>query len=236
MPQDDLIFNHEIQADLFWIGSYPVLHIIDRGTRYSVAKFIDNFSAEHVWNLIVEHWVCIFSGFPDILSHDQGTQFTLEFFQSMCAEFAIDAKQTPEESHNSPSICERYHPLIRRIFRNIRVDFPDTESSLTLSLAVDAANTTAGLDGLTTSLLLFRVSPKLPITDLELSPQLQKDSFAAMEAARMEMLTITAQCRLKAAVEKRFSAERLFTGSEGNQVLAYREDSKSWERALTPLV
>ncbi len=42
LPMDDIVFNHEIEVDVMWIDGDPVLHIIDRGTRYSVAKFMAN--------------------------------------------------------------------------------------------------------------------------------------------------------------------------------------------------
>ena len=155
MPDNDIVFNHEIQVDLFWLDSKPAVHVIDRGTRYSIAKFIENHSAEHLWNIIVEHWVCLFSRFPDIIAHDQGSQFTSDFFTNMCAELAIETNPIPTESPNSLSICERYHPLIRRISRKIRVDFPTMELPLALSIACHAVTTTAGPDGLTPSLLIF---------------------------------------------------------------------------------
>lgn len=39
MPQDEIVFNHEIDVDLFLIEGKATLHIIDRGTRYSIALF-----------------------------------------------------------------------------------------------------------------------------------------------------------------------------------------------------
>ena len=223
-----LVFNHEIQVDLFWIESKPVLHIIDRGIRYSIAKFIENHSAEHLWNSIVENWVCIFGGFPNILAHDQGSQLTSDFFFKTCAEFGISMKATPTESHNSLSIFERYHPLIRRVYRKVRMEYPAVDCHLVLTIAVHAVNTTAGPDGITPSLLLFGTSPKLPIATLSLLKPNQRDRFRAIESAKKEMLSITAERRLKAAFSLR-SPSTTFSGKEGDQVLVYREASKSWE-------
>lgn len=53
MPVDDIVFNHEIEVDLFWIEGQAALHIIDRGTRYSVAKFLESQTAEYLWNIII---------------------------------------------------------------------------------------------------------------------------------------------------------------------------------------
>ena len=48
MPTDELLFNHEIEVDIFWIEGNAVLHIIDRGTRYYVARFVTSQSAENI--------------------------------------------------------------------------------------------------------------------------------------------------------------------------------------------
>ena len=54
IPTDELVFNQEIEVDLFWIEKDAVLHIIDRGTRYSVARFATSQSAESIWNMIID--------------------------------------------------------------------------------------------------------------------------------------------------------------------------------------
>ena len=40
MPTDEPVFNHEIEVDLFWVEGDAVLHFIDRGTRYSITRFV----------------------------------------------------------------------------------------------------------------------------------------------------------------------------------------------------
>ena len=134
MSIDELVFNHEIEVDLFWIEKDAVMHIIDRVTRYSVARFETSQSAENIWNMIIDSWVTIFTGFPNIISHDRGRQFSLEFFKGACAEFGIIAKEVPTESHNSIGLCERYHPNIRRVFRMIKDEYPGMDRNLILSL------------------------------------------------------------------------------------------------------
>ena len=55
-----------------WLDSDAVLHIIKGQTRYSVAKFITAETAESTWELIMEYWIFVFTGYPLIISHDQG--------------------------------------------------------------------------------------------------------------------------------------------------------------------
>lgn len=54
MPADDFLFNHEVEMDLFWVEGSAALHIIDRGTRYSVVKFLHSQSAEAIWNILID--------------------------------------------------------------------------------------------------------------------------------------------------------------------------------------
>lgn len=53
MPAEAIQLNHEIDVDLYWIHNRPVLHIINRGTRYSVTKFLHNESAENFETLLL---------------------------------------------------------------------------------------------------------------------------------------------------------------------------------------
>ena len=114
------MFNYEIEVDLTWIDGDPVLHIIDPGPRYSVAKFMMSESSEYEWDLIMEFWVAVFTEYPYITSHDQGTQFTAENFQVMCSQLGIVSKAIPAQSYNSLSLCKRYHSLIKRVYKNFK--------------------------------------------------------------------------------------------------------------------
>ena len=117
MP-DNIVFNHEVCMDLCWLESRPqkpVLHVVDRGTHFSAARFVASESAESIWNTFLECWVSIYVGFPNVISHDHGSLFASEFFQGTCAKFGIITKQSPTESHNSLGPGERYHAPLRKI-------------------------------------------------------------------------------------------------------------------------
>ena len=79
---DEIVFNHEIEVDVMWIDSEPILHITDRGTRYSVCKYIIcSKTAEILWNMILEFWIKVFTGFPKIKSADRQSAFRSKFFK-----------------------------------------------------------------------------------------------------------------------------------------------------------
>ena len=111
MP-DNIVFNHEVYLDLAWIEPRPqklIIHVVDRGTHFSAAQFVPNESAEGIWNTFVACWVSLYVGFPNVISHDQGSLFNADFFQNTCAKFGIISKVSPTESHNSLGQGERYH-------------------------------------------------------------------------------------------------------------------------------
>ena len=229
MPMDDIFFYHEIEVDLFWIDSKAVLHIIDRGTRYSVAKFVEKVSAEHLWNTIMDAWASLFTGFPQIISHDQGTYFTSDYFQSCCAEFGIVTKQTPTESHNYLALCERYHSIIRRVYQKIKSVHQGLPCEVILSLSVHAVNNTAVPDGIVPTLLVFGTMPRLPLPAFSSLPVPQEQRFEEMKTAREEMMSITAQRRIREALKAHTRKSQPFVPEEGQQVLVYREGTKRFE-------
>jgi len=135
---------------------------------------------------------------------------------------------TDVESHNAIGLCERYHPIIRRVYRKVRSDHPTLAPDLILSIAVHAVNSTVGPDGITPSLLVFGTVPKLPIAHLETISPTQKERFQAMKSAKEEMLAITAHRRVKDALRRGPSAQ-LFIPEEGDKVYVYRENSNQYE-------
>ena len=55
MP-DDIQFNNEVITDLTWIElrpHRPALNVVDRGSHFSAAVFLEVENAESVWNVFV---------------------------------------------------------------------------------------------------------------------------------------------------------------------------------------
>jgi len=211
-----------------WIDSHPVLHIIDRGTRYSVAKFMKNETAQHVWEILIEFWITVFTGYPYIISHDQGPQFTSEYFKVSCSQLGIITKETSTESHNSLGLCERYHSIIRRVYNRLKEEDPRQVKETRLSLAVHAVNNTAGPEGLTPTVLVFGAVPRLPLPDDSTLPPDQKSRIKAMKIARTEMETITAQRRIEEARKHRNWEKPHPAFQFGDKVRIWRENDKQF--------
>ena len=134
---DDIQFNHEVILDLRWIEPRPhklALHVVDRGTRFSSALFVDGESAEDVWNAFISWWASIYIGFPNIHTHDFGSCFTSEFFKKSGAEFGIITKEVLCESHNSLGPGEWYHAPLKRIYKKLKEEQPDLSNELRYQL------------------------------------------------------------------------------------------------------
>ena len=76
---------------------------------------------------------------------------------------------------------------------------------------------------------MFETIPRLPIGGLNTLPSTQKERFKAMKTAREDMLAITAERRLSAALLERQSRSQAFIPKEGDLFRVYRENPKRFE-------
>jgi len=72
---------------------------------------------------------------------------------------AIKVKEVPIKAYNSIRKVERYHTLLRRVYKIISLELEDTSEELTLQIAIKAVNNSASLDGLIPTLLVFSAYP-----------------------------------------------------------------------------
>ena len=73
---DGIVFNRTVILDLMWIHSNPVLHVIDKDTHYSAARFLEGERTEQVWQTFLLCWVSTYVGYADILKAEAGSVFT----------------------------------------------------------------------------------------------------------------------------------------------------------------
>ena len=94
-------------------------------------------------------------------------------------------------------------------------------------------NSFVGPNGLTPTLLLFGHHPRNPLPNLSSLPSPQRELFEAMEVARKEMVTITAQRRVSQALKHRGPMAPKHPYEFGEKVRVYRETSKEFEGPFT---
>jgi len=228
MPAEDIRFNRRVMADVMTLAKTSVLHVVDRDTLFSAAVFLrDTVSSKAVWEAFLRCWVTVYAGYPEQLHLDQGTNFQSSEWRQMMRDAGIEALDSGVESHNTLGVGERYHAMLRHIFRLIRGSHPSISDDLTLALAVWAMNQTAGPAGISPQALVLGIQPRMPVKPVNLPGH--RERCQAIAEARSEILKLVAQARLSKALRQRvFKA----AGSEvrpGARVLVYREDPKQWE-------
>ncbi len=106
---DKVMFNHRITLDLVWLPSRvpqssranrPALHIVDTGTRFNAATFINGESASEVWNAFLRCWSTLYTGMPNSMLVDQGSVFLADEWIAACELQNIELVSTGTESHN----------------------------------------------------------------------------------------------------------------------------------------
>lgn len=155
MPPDELLFNHELAVDLMWLQKTPVIHIIDTHTLYQNAEFLQDKSANAIWEVFLRVWVTLFVGFPNTLRLDHESCFDSELFRANSAEVGMKLQFSGVESHNFIGVGEKYHNPLRRVFMKSSEDFPRMKKETVLRLALKGCNDTLGPNGLVPTLLLW---------------------------------------------------------------------------------
>lgn len=54
IPADNIVFNEELDLDLFWLSGRAALHVVDIWTGYGNVTFLKGQTVEDVWRTFVE--------------------------------------------------------------------------------------------------------------------------------------------------------------------------------------
>ena len=223
---DSARFNERIYMDVFYITikktKYTILHIIDEGTRFSSAVRLKNMETKTVWNALITSWTSIYTGLPNRIIVDQGSNFGDSFIR-MASLDGIQVERTGIESHNGLSICERYHSPIRSTVRKILTVHPKSNFDLVLALAVKALNDTSGPEGLVPSALVFGEFPRLDMpSEYNRRPTSdERGEIATM--ARNLMRTHLDTMRISRALRHNVPSATDKIYEEGDDILVWRE-------------
>ena len=221
LPPEDIVFNRVVCMDIMSLSGKTVLHMIDRDTKFSVAEFMRNESAEETWKLYMRAWVTTFVGYSDEIHGDQGPQFRSKEFKSYAKKADVKLILSGVESHNSLGVGERYHSYLRKVYTKVRDEFPNIDLEYSLKLAVKAMKDTAGQNGLVPTLLVFGVMPRIPVARKDLPGMMER--MQAMEAGRKDMADILARNRISKAVQSNVPAAADKEIAIGSKVLVFKE-------------
>jgi len=202
--RDDVSFNQSIIVDIMYINGKPVLHVVDKGTRYQAGRWLRNITAKHTWDVLRACWIDTYLGPPDQITHDAGKNFISREFNQYANSLQITLKAVPVEAHNSIGIVERYHAPLRRayqiIYAELSVGGNDTDAEMALQMAFKAINDSAGPDGLVPTLLVYGAYPRMNATDT--NPTISQRA-AAIKKAMVELRKLQAKRQVTDALAMR---------------------------------
>jgi hypothetical protein len=221
----DSDFNHSIFVDVMYIDGNPILHIVDEATRFQAARWLQNVSAKHTWDMLRYCWIDTYLGPPGCIVHDAGKNFASKEFRQFAASMAVSTKSVPVEAHWSIGLVERAHPVLRRAYQIITEELQGsgTTKELNLQMAVKAVNDTAGPDGLVPTLLVFGAYPRMSTLDPPAPTITQRAT--AVRKAMAEVAKIRAERQVNNALNQRNgpSVEAIHDLPLNSDVLVWRE-------------
>eukprot|EP00172_Hildenbrandia_rubra_P000663 Plantae.Rhodophyta-Hildenbrandia_rubra.ctg13606.p2 GENE.Plantae.Rhodophyta-Hildenbrandia_rubra.ctg13606~~Plantae.Rhodophyta-Hildenbrandia_rubra.ctg13606.p2 ORF type:complete len:153 (-),score=19.76 Plantae.Rhodophyta-Hildenbrandia_rubra.ctg13606:298-756(-) len=140
-------------------------------------------------------------------------------------------KGAPVEARNALSAGERCHGPLRRVCSKIRIEYPELDPELALSIAVKGFSCAAGPDGLAPALLALDMAPKIPLGHVDMLMPDQRKPLAAMKIARKEMEAIAVDQRIKTAQKRSGPRLGALDFRKGGAALARRKKPKNCAKA-----
>jgi hypothetical protein len=152
--KDEVNFNYSVIVDVMYIENSLILHVVDDVTRFRTAKWLQNISAKHIWNMLRLCWIDVYLSSSDHILTDEDKNFASREFRQFVISMTIIIKAVFVEAHWSIDVVKRYHAELRRayqvIFENLEVS-----KEIALQMIVKAINDTVDSDELLLILLIF---------------------------------------------------------------------------------
>jgi len=188
--------------DIMYIGTLPILHMVDDETKFSAAAILHRTTAE-----------------------DQGTQLgKSQEFINIVGLHNVEFEGTGIEAHSSLGIGERYHQPLRNTYRKLRRENPNEKPELLLQFAVKGMNDTLGPEGIVPSLLVFGEYPPAFTTSENPRSRAPAHLRAKMaNEARVEMAKHMGKARVARALKHAVPPSADNPLKAGDQVLVWKE-------------
>ncbi len=154
--RDDVNFNYSVIVNVMYIENTSILHVINEITRLQVARWLQNISVKHIWDMLRLCWIDVYLNSSDYILYDVDKNFVSREFRQFVISITIIIKSVSIEVHGLIDIVEKYHAELRQayqmIFENIKIDI---DKEMILQMIVKTVNDTADSDELMSTLLVF---------------------------------------------------------------------------------
>ena len=103
-------------------GKQYILTYVDMATRYPDAVPLGSIESEKVAEALLQ--ICSRVGFPEVLTSDNGSNFTSKMFEAFLRLVEVDHIRTSVYHSMGNGTCERYNGTLIRCLRKLVFDFP----------------------------------------------------------------------------------------------------------------
>ena len=70
LPEKYVVFNRIVCMDIMFLEGKPILHVLDKDTKFSAAAFLRSETTEETWETLMRIWVSVYIGSPDTITTD----------------------------------------------------------------------------------------------------------------------------------------------------------------------
>ena len=214
-------FNQQVQADILWIKDkevkYPILSMVDVGTKFQAACLVRGESAEFLIGALEKCWIRHF-GAPRQLHTDEGRGWLGEQFQNWTTDRMIEHLVAPGEAHERLGLVERRHSILRKAvevyLHDLELSGPDGIKE-SLVYVVPQINNTANVAGFSPSQWFLGYQPHVPgdLLSDDLGPQHLdgnssfEDSLSRRNAAKAALLDVDLDMKLRRALLRKYEGD-----------------------------
>jgi hypothetical protein len=110
-------FNYSVIVDIMYIENHFILHVVDEVIRFQAAKWLQNISAKHIWNMLRLCWIDVYLSLSDHILTDDDKNFASREFRQFVISMTIIIKAMFVEAHWSIDVVKRYHAELRQLIR-----------------------------------------------------------------------------------------------------------------------
>ena len=94
MGHENVRFNARAYIEIIYLHGKPALNIVDKATRFSAARFLTRVSTDSVWEALIMCWSSVYTGRPQNIMVDEGSQF-----RKLFSEFSVLHEVNLEKSY-----------------------------------------------------------------------------------------------------------------------------------------
>jgi hypothetical protein len=133
--KDEISFNYSVIVDVMYIENSLILHVVDDATRFQIAKWLQNISAKHIWEMLRLCRIDVYLNLSDHILIDVDKNFASRKFRQFAISMTIIIKAVIVEAHWSIEVVKRYHAELRRAYQMIFEDL-NTESTISKEIVL----------------------------------------------------------------------------------------------------